>query len=88
MPQSGDSGQAYDCEDIQEAVDKSIEILGSAAKIAVIENLARRGISLSPPCSPIEEIEKVMVELFGDDAARILIADIHNQLNIANESND
>ncbi len=74
------SSKSHSCKELHEALDKALDILGAIAKETVNDTLRRRGISIMPPCSPIDEIERAMVDLFGDAAAELLMEDVRMRM--------
>jgi hypothetical protein len=67
----------------KEAIERALEALGPRAKSIVLTYLSRqKKITVeSSYCSPIEEIEASLEELFGDGAALIIDSIATRELN-------
>jgi hypothetical protein len=58
---------------LKKALDESLDMLGSATKEAVLEDLERSGLFLDTDTYSIEQIHKYFDSLFGTDASGLLI---------------
>lgn len=67
---------------LKTAMEKALKTVGSAALHGIFEDLERRGIRLdSDSISSTEQIHFILQEVFGEDASKLMMSRIYDELN-------
>lgn len=67
---------------LKKAIQSQTSILGEAAVESLIEDLEHKGIDMDNPSSryTLRQLESAIIEIFGEDAATLLMERIKNEL--------